>query len=128
MLDERVILSALLVERRIYVSLSELLETTTELSDALKRQDQVSFQLYLSMRQEFLNQISEYRATLKKQCADLPREEGECLRGILNGTSQESGGQPLADQIRKNRALYDRILQADKLISRRLCGTKSFYQ
>ena len=43
MLSEQTVMSALVTERKMYTALTELLETTGELSEALSRQDQVSF-------------------------------------------------------------------------------------
>ena len=101
MLNDQIIMAALSVERKMYAVLSELLDTTSELSDALQRQDQVSFQLYLNMRQESVNQLSEYREALKKQCLDLPPAEGELLRAILSGGDASSDGnvKKLSEQV-----------------------------
>ena len=52
--------------RRIYTALTELLELTNELSEAIQRQDQVSVQLFLSMRQEPLEQLRVYDARLRR--------------------------------------------------------------
>lgn len=112
-----------------YAVLSEFLDTTSELSDALQRQDQVSFQLYLNMRQESVNQLSEYKEALKKQCLDLSPAEGELLRTILSGGDAPSDGnvKKLSEQVHKNRGLLDRAVQADRVINQRLGGKKSFY-
>lgn len=128
MLSEQTVLSALVVERKMYTAFTELLETTGELSEALRRQDQVSFQLYLSMRQDTLNQLTEYKALLQKQCAELPETEGNALRDILAGkTPVEDGAQRLADQVRRNRELWQKAVMADRIANQRLGGKKSFY-
>ena len=49
------------------------------------RQDQVSVRLFLSMRQEQINQLRDQKELLKKQCGGLPKEEGDLLRQILSG-------------------------------------------
>ncbi len=130
MLNERDISPALAVARKMYTALSEVLEATADLSDALRRQDQVSFQLYLSMRQDSLNQLQDCRALLQKQCAGLPQAEGQALREILSGTEAAPappGAEKLAEQARRNRALWERAVQADQAINRRLGGGKSYY-
>lgn len=129
MLKEQEIMSALAVERRMYMILSELVEITSELSDALQWQDQVSFQLYLSMRQESINQLRDNKEILRKQCKSLSQEDGNALREILSGTGvpNSPNEQKLCEQVQKNRGLLDRIIQADRLVSRRLGGKKSFY-
>ena len=111
-----------------YTALNELLETTGELSEALQRQDQVSFQLYLGMRQDTLNQLAECKAILKKQCAELPEKEGNALREVLSGeTPEDDGVQRLADQVRRNRELWEKAVLADRLANQRLGGKKSVY-
>lgn len=128
MLSEQTVMSALVTERKMYTALTELLETTGELSEALSRQDQVSFQLYLGMRHDTLNQLAECKAILKKQCADLPEKEGNALRQILSGEAPQDGGaQRLADQVRRNRELWQKAVLADRLANQRLGGKKSFY-
>ena len=128
MLSEQTVMSALVTERKMYTALTELLETTGELSEALSRQDQVSFQLYLGMRQDMLNQLAECKAILKKQCAELPEKEGNALRGVLSGeTPEDDGVQRLADQVRRNRELWQKAVLADRLANQRLGGKKSFY-
>lgn len=122
-------MAALSVERKMYAVLSEFLDTTSELSDALQRQDQISFQLYLNMRQESVNQLSEYRDALKKQCSELPSADGDLLRSILSGGEVPNDGsmKKLSEQVHKNRGLLDRAVQSDRVINQRLGGKKSFY-
>lgn len=115
--------------RRIYTALTELLELTNELSEAIQRQDQVSVQLFLSMRQEPLEQLRVYDARLRRLCSLLPQAEGAQLRQVLNG---QSGGtaatQGLEQTVRQNRQLLEQITRIDERINRRMGGKKSFYE
>ena len=120
--------AALALEKRMYLCLSEVQELTGELTDAVNRQDQVSSQMFLSMRQEQINELREIKELLRKQCRTLPAEDGERLRGVLSGAKQETGeGEALSAQVERTRALLERVLQADRALSRRLGGKKSFY-
>lgn len=112
-----------------YRALSEVQDITRELLDAVDRQDQVSVRLFLSMRQEQINQLRDQKELLKKQCGGLPKEEGDLLRQILSGKKPAGvEGEALSLQVERNRALLERTLQADKALSRRLAGRESFYQ
>lgn len=98
-------------------------------ADGGRPPDQVSVRLFLSMRQEQINQLRDQKELLKKQCGGLPKEEGDLLRQILSGKKPAGvEGEALSLQVERNRALLERTLQADKALSRRLAGRESFYQ
>ena len=84
MLSKQELDAALAAERAMYRALSEVQDITRELLDAVDRQDQVSVRLFLSMRQEQINQLRDQKELLKKQCGGLPKEEGDLLRQILS--------------------------------------------
>lgn len=129
MLSKQELDAALAAERAMYRALSEVQDITRELLDAVDRQDQVSVRLFLSMRQEQINQLRDQKELLKKQCGGLPEEEGDLLRQILSGKKPAGvEGEALSLQVERNRALLERTLQADKALSRRLAGRESFYQ
>ena len=129
MLSKQELDAALAAERAMYRALSEVQDITRELLDAVDRQDQVSVRLFLSMRQEQINQLRDQKELLKKQCGGLPKEEGDLLRQSLSGKKRGGvEGEALSLQVERNRALLERTLQADKALSRRLAGRESFYQ
>ncbi|MBS6217905.1 MAG: hypothetical protein KH704_13415 [Clostridiales bacterium] len=129
MLTEQQLTSVLATERRIYAALSEVLELTVELSTSIQRGDSVSVQLFLQLRQEPINQLREYQANLAQQCRVLPAEDWRELEGLLSGQAPaaSSGTRPLQEQLQRNRALWTRVVQADRAASGRLCGKDSFY-
>ena len=129
-MDENIIAAALATERKRYTTLTEVMELTKELGDAFQRQDQVSVRLFLSMRQEPINQLREYRAIQRKRCAALPDEEGEVLWKVLTGQGSGDGSeqlQVLEKLIGQNRNLLERVLEADRQVSMKLGGKKSYY-
>lgn len=129
-MDENIIAAALVTERKRYTTLTEVMELTKELSDAFQRQDQVSVRLFLSMRQEPINQLREYRAIQRKRCAALPDEEGEVLWKVLMGQGSGDGSeqlQALEKLVGQNRNLLDRVQEADRQVSMKLGGKKSYY-
>ena len=121
--------AALSVEKRMYLALSEVLETTESMLDAVERQDQVSVRMYLNMRQEQVNQLRNCKDMLRKQCGALPKADGDLLRQVLSGgPAGDPEGEELCRQVRRNRDLLERTVQADRRVSRRLGGKGSFYR
>lgn len=115
--------------RSMYTALTELLELTNELSEAIQRQDQVSVQLFLSMRQEPLDRLRVCDTRLRRLCSLLPPAESAQLRQVLNG---QGGGtaatQGLERTVRQNRQLLEQITRIDERLNRRMGGKKSFYE
>lgn len=128
-MDSHVIAAALATERKCYAALTEVMELTQNLSDAVQRQDQVTVQMFLSMRQEPINQLKEYRSLQRKRCASLPEEESAALWKVLTGKGADGTGQlqDLEKVVGQNQSLLERIQQADRQVSVRLGGKKSFY-
>ena len=129
-MDEKVIAAAVATERKRYTVLTEVMEITEELSDAFQRQDQVSVRLFLSMRQEPINQLREYQAIQRKRCAALPDEESEVLWTVLPGEGSGDGSEQLKALEKlagQNRNLLERVQEADRQISMKLGGKKSYY-
>lgn len=128
-MNEQSVMTALALERKRYTALTEVMELTEELSQALQRQDQVSVQMFLRMRQEPVNQLREYQALERKQQAGLTEEDAQSLKELLSGDGmgQTPQAQSLARLAGQNRDLLERVLRADRQISVRLGGKKSFY-
>ena len=128
-MDSQVIAAALATERKCYAVLTEVMELTQDLSDAVQRQDQVTVQMFLSMRQEPINQLKEYRSLQRKRCASLPEEESAALWKVLTGKGADGTGQlqDLEKVVGQNQSLLERIQQADRQVSVSLGGKKSFY-
>ena len=128
-MDSHVIAAALATERKCYAALTEVMELTQDLSDAVQRQDQVTVQMFLSMRQEPINQLKEYRSLQRKRCASLPEEESAALWKVLTGKGADGTGQlqELEKVVGQNQSLLERIQQADRQVSVSLGGKKSFY-
>lgn len=128
---EQAIAASLAVEKQMNLALAEALELTQELLDSLSRQDEVSVRLNLSLRQEPIDRLHTCQEALRRQAAGLPPLERDTLRGLLNGEPPPPGNaaaQELAGQVARNRGLLERVVQADRTVSRRLGGQQSFYQ
>ena len=131
MLHDQQLDEANAVQRKMYTSLTEVAELTSELSEAVNRQDQVSVRMFLSMRQEEIGRLNDYQAMLNRQCKQLPAEDGALLSqyisGRFSGKLPTASGEALLRQAEKNYALLERVRQADRAVSSRLGGANSFY-
>lgn len=129
-MDEQTILEAHVLCRKMFTALTELQELTTELANALQRQDQVSVKLFLGMRRDALSQLTAHDEALRRKCALLPPSESQALRRILNGQegADTPSAQALERTVRQNRQLLAQITSVDERINRRLGGKDSFYE
>lgn len=126
-MDEQALKVAMSAEQKMYTALSEVMELTGELADAFQRQDQVSVQMFLGMRQEPIDRLESCKAMLERQCLQLPPEQRQILRGILQGQTPPPQAQALGELVQKNKRLLDRILEVDRRLNLRIGGEHSFY-
>ena len=126
-MDEQARKVAMSAEQKMYTALSEVMELTGELADAFQRQDQVSVQMFLGMRQEPIDRLESCKAMLERQCLQLPPEQRQILRGILQGQTPPPQAQALGELVQKNKRLLDRILEVDRRLNLRIGGEHSFY-
>ncbi len=127
-MDEQALKVAMSAEQKMYTALSEVMELTGELADAFQRQDQVSVQMFLGMRQEPIDRLESCKAMLERQCLQLPLEQRQILRGILQGQTPPPQAQALGELVQKNKRLLDRILEVDRRLNLRIGGEHSFYR
>ena len=128
-MNQQSVLEALGLERKRNEALLEARELTDELAQALQRQDQVSVQMFLSMRQEPINRLREFQALRRKQLAALPEGELGGMKQLLSGSApgQTAAEQSLVRLAGQNRHLLEQVLQEDRRLSTRLGGRKSYY-
>ena len=131
MLTDSDFTSAYSTLRSMYTALIEVEELTQELSQAVTRQDQVSVRMFLTMRQAEIERLTDYQNQLRRQCNQLPSDQGKLLREMLTGTYRGPVPSPAAtamlQQAKKNHSALERIRRADQAVSRRLAGPNSFY-
>lgn len=115
-----------------YGSLNEILKTTQEMQDALSRNDRVSMEMLISMRQEEIERAADCDRDIRYLLSVLAPDKKERAKEWLNqGTAKEAEGfeavkiGEIAASIRK---VLDKTLQIDQQMSRRVAGKDSFYQ
>ena len=76
--------------KRIYTALSEALDLTRQLADAVDRDDRIAVQMLVSMRQEPTDKLSGAHQALEQQRQSLPAADAARLAAILKGGEAET--------------------------------------
>lgn len=116
------------LERKKYNQLSEVMDLSQQLGEAMDRNDQVSLRMLLSMRQDPVLQLEELRRSIETKRGSLSPEERERLAAL------EAGAEPLGEgeaayvsQAGAARRLLERVIELDRRLNSRLAGPDSFY-
>lgn len=123
------LLDAQVQMKRMYNALSEALELTRQLAEAMDRDDQVSMQMLISMREEPVKVIRQVSLALDQQRDSMGEADqfrfSQLLKGEPPGTPEE---EPLARQVGANRRVLRQVQELDKILNLRLAREKSIYR
>ena len=116
------------LERKKYNLLSEVLDLSQQLGEALDRNDDVSVRLLVSMRQDPILQLEEVKRALEFKQGSLALEEQERVNA-LNGQDEPADEDEAIywNQAGTARRMLERVLDADRRLNRRMAGENSFY-
>lgn len=131
-MDEKPVMDALVQMKRIGNLLNELLDLTQQLGQAIDRNDRVSIQMLVSMREDPLFKLQEADMALRDQLEELPDAEGMFqLKAMLNGSAPAEPGQRtqqmLCDQVAANRRRLKQVQELDRMLNQRMAGGRSAY-
>ena len=131
-MKEKTVMDALVQMKRTGNLLNELTDLTRQLGESIDRNDQVSIQMLIAMREEPLGKLQAADKALREQLEALDdREEAEQLAAILNGGSAGDGGptvKMLCDQVALNRRRLKQVMDLDRGLNQRIGRGKSAYQ
>lgn len=120
---------------RKYSLMNEIYTNTSELGQALSKNDSVSIQLLLEMRQESIDKFEDCEKELNILMASLKPEEQHLLEQMLRGEETTDTGeetkaeeQLLVELSRNLRQQVKKTVELDRQISLRIAGKDSFYQ
>lgn len=117
------------LERKKYNHLSEVMDLSQQMGEALDRNDQVSLRMLLSLRQDPLLQLEELKRAVAIKLESLSPEERDRVSSLASGASPlEEGESAYASQAGSARRLLERVVELDRRISLRLAGENSFYK
>ena len=115
-----------------YGSMNEIFKTTQEMQDALARDDRVSLEMLIKMRQDEIDRAVDCDRDIQYLLSVLAPERREQVRDWLNHvTAKEQDGfeavkiGEIAESIRK---VLERTIQVDSRMSQRVAGKDSFYK
>lgn len=110
------------------VKLIEVADVTRQIAEAVDRRDELAVQMLLGEREIPMRALYELEEGIRSYLLGLPEADAirlnELLRGAPAATEEE---QPLAEQTAKFRRLLSSVTEADKKLSLRLGGKRSFY-
>ena len=132
-MEEKTVMDALVQMKRTGNLLNELLDLTRQLGESIDRNDQVSTQMLIAMREEPLGKRQAADKALREQMEALDdREEAGQLAAILNGggAGDDAGRtvEMLCDQVALNRRRLKQVTDLDRVLNQRIARGKSAYQ
>ena len=110
-----VLLDAQVQTKRMYSLLNEVMDLSRQLAEALDRNDQVTVQMVISMREEPIKRLRAAQSALEEQRNSLDPEAGKRLEA-------------LASQVAINRRLLTQVLELDRVLNKKVTREKSIYQ
>ena len=132
-MTEKAVMDALVQMKRTGNLLNELEDVTRQLGEAIDRNDQVSMQMLVAMREDPLEKLQAADVAVRDQLEALhDGDEAAALAGMLNGGPPLQPGeriqQMLCDQVAANRRRLKQIMDLDKALSQRLGRNSSARQ
>ena len=128
-MERSALLDAHVQLKRIYTALNEALDLTRQLADAVDRDDQITVQMLVAMRQEPTDKLAQAHQVLDQQKAALPAGDGARLSALLRGAEAETAEEgPLAAQVGLNRRVLQQLVDLDRVVNRKLTREKSIYE
>ena len=117
------------LERKKYNYLSETLDLTGQMGEALDRNDQVSVRMLMAMRQDPILHLEEVNRLSLDRRDSLEEEDRERVSALLAGAEGRSNEErTFLEQAQKARRLLERVVEMDRRVSLRMAGGQSFYK
>lgn len=116
------------LERKKYNLLSEVMDLSQQLGEALDRSDDVSVRLLVSMRQDPILRLEEIKAAIGSKRDSMPPEEWERVNDLNGGAQPRDEDETVyLNQVGSVRRILERVLELDQRLNRRMAGNDSFY-
>ena len=116
------------LERKKYNYLSEVMDLSRQLGEALDRNDDVSVRMLVSMRQDPILRLEEIKAAIGAKRDSMPPEEWERVNDLNGGAQPRDEDETVyLNQVGSVRRILERVLELDQRLNRRMAGNDSFY-
>ena len=131
-MDEKTVMDALVQMKRTGNLLNELLDLTQQLGQAIDRNDQVSIQMLIAMREDPLGKLQDADQALRDQIETMTDQTSAAqLASMLNGglPAQEDSKaqQQLCSQVGANQRRLKQVMDLDRVLNQRMARDKSVY-
>ena len=132
-MTEKTAMDALVQMKRTGNLLNELEDLTRQMGEAIDRNDQVSLQMLIAMREEPLGKLQAADQALRDQLELLEDKlEAAQLASMLNGglpaDSNVRTQQQLCEQVAANNRRLKRIIELDRQLNQRMARENSVYR
>lgn len=132
-MTEKAVMDALVQMKRTGNLLNELEDLTQQLGQSIDRNDRVSTEMLIAMREEPLAKLQAADQAVREQLEALPnREEARKLAAMLNGgppeEPSEQAQQMLCSQVAANNRRLKQVRELDRMLNQRLAREQSAYQ
>jgi len=116
------------LERKKYNLLSETMDLSQQLGEAMDRNDDVSLRLVVALRQEPILGLEEVKRAIENKLEGLSPEDRKRVSELAGGAAPE-GEEEAAyfNQAGSARRLLERVVELDRRLNRRMAGENSFY-
>lgn len=131
--EDDIVLEILKVYQKKYGIISEIHRLTEELGNLLSRDDRISTQIILNMRQEEMDKAHKCNHTVALLEDALDVEQRQHLKTVMdekNGKqfAVNSKEEKLYEIYKNTREVLARTVELDKRINKRLAGDNSYYK
>ena len=132
-MDDKTVMDALVQMKRTGNLLNEVWDLTQQIGQSIDRNDHVSTQMLVAMREDPLGKLQAADQALRDQLETLPnRDDAIALAGMLNGgPADDPARQPqklLCEQVASNNRRLKQIMELDKILNQRLSRDNSAHQ
>ena len=112
--------------RKRYTALTETLDLTMQMGEALDRNDRTSFSMLLAMRQEPVLRMQELDGNIRRIVEiDAPDIEARWRALVRGDNPQNADEQMIVNQMQQNKRVIERLVPIDSRISQVLTERKS---
>ena len=112
--------------RKRYTALTETLDLTMQMGEALDRNDRTSFSMLLAMRQEPVLRMQELDGNIRRIVEiDAPDIEARWRALVRGDNPQNADEQMIVNQRQQNKRVIERLVPIDSRISQVLSERKS---
>lgn len=127
-MEKENLMGALVQLKRMGKLCDEVYDITKQLADVVDRDDSVSIELVMGMRQEPIDKMSQVEDALHLQVETLPAQDAMRLSALLNGGEAKNEDERLiAAQVAANARALKRVVEMDQVVNKKLAREKSIF-